>query len=75
LPKATVILHEVGVVRRMVDDLQDDIRGKLTVGIIPTIMRQEHMKSSGERSSEGEEHCWHCQIELLAKGVDQQGYA
>ena len=38
LPKARIILHEVEVARRVVDDLQDDIRSKLTLGVIPTIM-------------------------------------
>ena len=38
LPKARIILQEVEVARRVVDELQDDVRGKLTVGVIPTIM-------------------------------------
>jgi len=38
LPKAETVLRELEGARRTIDDLQDDVRGKLTVGVIPTVM-------------------------------------
>ena len=38
LPKARMVLLELEESRRAIDNLQDDIRGKLTVGVIPTVM-------------------------------------
>jgi len=38
LPKAKTVLHELEEARRAIDDLQSEIRGKLLVGVIPTVM-------------------------------------
>lgn len=38
LPKAKTVLHDIEEARRAIDNLQDDVRGKLMVGVIPTVM-------------------------------------
>jgi LysR family transcriptional regulator, hydrogen peroxide-inducible genes activator len=38
LPKAKTVLRELEEARRAIDNLQDDVRGKLIVGAIPTVM-------------------------------------
>ena len=38
LPKAKTVLRELEKARRAIDNLQDEIRGKLMVGVIPTVM-------------------------------------
>lgn len=38
LPKAKTVLHELEEARRAVDNLRDEVRGKLIVGVIPTVM-------------------------------------
>jgi LysR family transcriptional regulator, hydrogen peroxide-inducible genes activator len=38
LPKAETVLRELEEARRTIDDLQDEVQGKLMVGVIPTVM-------------------------------------
>jgi LysR family hydrogen peroxide-inducible transcriptional activator len=38
LPKAGTVLRELEEARRAIDNLQDEVQGKLMVGVIPTVM-------------------------------------
>ena len=38
LPKAKPVLHELEEARRAIDNLQEEVRSKLVLGVIPTVM-------------------------------------